>query len=61
MEYLIKWNAGLGDKFKVVKAIDEEEAEREAYDSWREEAENEAEYEVIGIATDELLQEYDVN
>ena len=43
-KYIIRWNAGYGDDYEEVDADSEEEAEKMAYEAWREEAENNADY-----------------
>ena len=58
MKYIIKWNIGCGDSYKEIDAGNEEAANKEAYEQWREDAENNADYEVVGEATDELRQDY---
>ena len=57
-EYIIKWDAGYGDSYELVSATDPEVAMNMAYEAWKEEAENNADYDVIGEATDELKEEY---
>ena len=59
-EYIVRWNCGYGDSVDIVNAKNEEDAEEEAYKLWREEAESNADYEVIGEATDELKEEHDL-
>ena len=44
MKYIIRWNAGYGDAYDVVEAGSEEDANMMAYESWRDEAENNADY-----------------
>lgn len=56
--YIIKTNYGYGDDYEEIEADNVEEAEEIAYEVWREGAENQAIYEVIGEATDELREEY---
>lgn len=58
MKYIIKWNAGYGDSFEEVEARTEEEALMIAYEAWREEAENNADYGVVGEATEDLREAY---
>ena len=52
-KYIVSWNAGYGDSYEEVEAADEQ-----AYELWKEEAESNADYKVIGEATDELREEY---
>lgn len=56
--YIIKINAGYGDEYSEVEANSFQEAEEKAYEAWREEAENNADYGVVGEATDELRAMY---
>ena len=58
MKFIIKWNAGYGDTYEEVNAPNETVAEGIAHDRWKEEAESNADYGVIGKATDELREEY---
>ena len=57
-KYIIKWNAGYGDEYSEIEAENEEEAQNYAYEEWREEAESQADYGVVGEATEELREEY---
>lgn len=43
-KWLITWNAGYGTSADVIEAETEEKAMEEAYERWREEAENNADY-----------------
>lgn len=56
-EYLITWNIGYGESHEVIEAESQEQANKYAYESWREEAENNADYEARAV-TDELKEEY---
>ena len=58
MKYIIKWNAGYGDSYEEVDARNETVAEGIARDKWKEEVESNADYGVVGEATDELREEY---
>lgn len=51
-KFIIKWNVGYGDDYKVVEANDEEEANTLAYDKWRLEVEDAADYEAIEYNAD---------
>lgn len=44
MKYIIKWDVGYGPNFDVVDAVDEDAATNMAYEEWREEAEQNADY-----------------
>ena len=59
-EYIIMWNAGFGQEFAVVEADNKEEAMEAAYEEWKETAESNANYRVVGEATEELKEEYDL-
>ena len=59
-EYVIKWNVGYVVEYDVVEADSEADAMEVAYSYWREEAELNAVYGVVGEATDELKEEYAV-
>ena len=57
MKYIIRWNTGYGDNFEVIEAESMELAERESYESWRDDAESSADYEAMEY-TDELAEEH---
>lgn len=57
-EYIIEWNAGYGKNYDIVEAKNKEEADKMAYEQWRDDAESNAEYGTIGEATKELKEEY---
>lgn len=57
-EYIIRWNVGYGNGYQLVDAENEEEAKKIAYKVWRWDAENNANYGVVGEATAELKEEY---
>jgi len=57
-QYIININYGYGDEYEEVSAENEEEANKIAYKRWREEAEGQADYGVIGEATDDLREEF---
>jgi hypothetical protein len=56
--FIIRWNIGYGDHYDIVECDDQEQADEEAYQAWRDSAEGNADYGVIGEATDELLEDY---
>ena len=58
MKYIIRWNAGYGDNYDEIDAKNAEDAEVIAYEEWREETEANADYDVVGEATDELREDY---
>lgn len=57
-QYIIHINYGYGDEYEEISAENEEEANLADYERWREEAENQADYKVVGEATDDLREEY---
>ena len=44
MKYIITWNAGYGENYEVIEADSHEEAFKAAYEEWRNEAEDNADY-----------------
>jgi hypothetical protein len=44
MKYLITWNAGYGDTYDIVEAKDLDDADKMAYEEWKDEAETQAKY-----------------
>ena len=58
-KYIIIWDAGFGDEAKVVDAESQEEAQKEAYEQWREDAENNATYRAEPYSA-ELAENYDL-
>ena len=56
-KYIIKWNVGYGEEVEVVEAPDEEAATHIAYERWREDAENNADY-GAELYTEELAEDY---
>lgn len=53
-KYIISVNYGYGDEVEEIEAESMQEAEKVAYEVWREGAESQAEYRVIGESTQEL-------
>lgn len=43
-KFVIIWNAGYGENWDCVEAADQEEAQKAAYEAWRDDAENNADY-----------------
>jgi len=43
-KYRIMWDTGYGESEEIIEAESQTKAEEEAYERWREEAENEADY-----------------
>ena len=56
--FIIKWNCGYGPMYDEVEATSMQEAQDIVYEAWREDAETQADYEVIGLATEELREMY---
>ncbi len=59
-EYIVKWDIGYGKNYEVVEANDEDEAHKKAYELWCKAVVGEEDYDVIGIATDELKKAFDL-
>ena len=57
-EYIITYNYGYGDEIEIIEAENESEALYLAEQAWREGAEMQSDYAVIGEATDELKDEH---
>ena len=57
-QFIIKWDAGYGYSYLEVEADSAEEAMQHAYEEWKAEAENNADYDVVGEATDDLRDDY---
>ena len=57
-EYIITYNYGYGDEIEIIEAENESEALDLAEQAWREGAEMQSDYAVIGEATDELKDEH---
>lgn len=60
-KYIITWNAGYGEEFTEIEVEREEDAQEAAYKYWREDVENNADYDVIGESTDDLREECGLN
>ena len=61
--YVIKWDAGYGESIQLIKARSLEQAEAEAYEAWKDEAENNqdtgsAEELETQEAIDEVIEKY---
>lgn len=57
MKFIIRWNIGYGDSVDIIEADNQELADREAYDLWRDEVEGDADYEALEY-TEELAEEH---
>lgn len=58
-KYIISWNVGYGDSYEVVEAENMEEANKMAYEAWRDEAETNADYKAEEY-TQELADDYSI-
>ena len=43
-KFIIQWNTGYGDNYDIVETVDKEEADKFAYEIWRQEAEDQSDY-----------------
>ena len=59
MKWIIRFNYGYGDDYEVIDADSREEAERAAYEAWREAAESQADYSAEEY-TEEMAEELDL-
>jgi hypothetical protein len=59
-EYIIKWDVGFGESYSLVDADNEEAARTAAYESAREDFESQHSWGVVGLATPELKEEYNL-
>lgn len=57
MKYIIRWNSGHGDCYDTVEAEDIGEAHLRAYEVWKSEVEDNADYSATPY-TKELAEEY---
>jgi len=57
--FIIKWNAGYGDTVEILECENQEEAQKYAYEQYREEMENQADYSAKPYS-DEKAEEYDL-
>ena len=56
--WIISWDTGYGKSHEEIEADTYDEAMEIAYQYWRGEVEANADYDVIGEATDDLREEY---
>jgi hypothetical protein len=56
-KWIIIWDAGYGRNYEVVEAETQEEADKAAYEAWREETENNSDYKSIPL-TEENAHDY---
>ena len=57
MKFIIMWNCGYGPMHETVEAKDEDHASEMAYEYWKEDAESNADYNVVGEWTEELAED----
>ena len=57
-KYIIMWDCGYGANYEEVEAENEEKANDIAYEAWKDGAESNANYKVVGEATEKLRDEY---
>jgi len=57
-KYIVKWNAGWGERYAEVEAINEFDASYQAAVLCEEEFDNKMEYDVMGLSTDKLKKEF---
>lgn len=55
-KYIIMWDCGYGKNYEAIEADSIEEAQKEAYEQWREEAESNADYDAEEY-TEELAED----
>lgn len=58
MKFIIFFDAGFGKEYKVVEAKDSDDAQKRAYEEWREAAEDNADYGVMPYSK-ERAEQYD--
>jgi hypothetical protein len=56
-KYLITWNCGYGENWEVQEHETQEAANAAAYERWREDAENNADY-AARTVTPEIIEDY---
>lgn len=56
-KFLITWDAGYGQNEEVIEAENQSEAEAEAYDRWKDEAESNSDYSAQ-LLTKDLAEDY---
>jgi hypothetical protein len=59
-KFLIHYDIGFGDNYQVVECKDEDEAATIAYEAALEDFQSQHVFQCIGLATPELLEEYNV-
>jgi len=58
-KFIIIWDAGYGESADIIEAESAEEANRAAYEAWREDAESNADYRAKPYSK-ELARDYDL-
>ena len=56
-KYFIKWNVGYGDSYEVVESETKEEAMSMAYEMYKDEYENNADYDAV-LFTEDIAENY---
>jgi len=56
--FIVRWNIGYGDNFEEVEAANNEDALEIAEGLWNDDVQANADYGVVGEATDELRENY---
>ncbi len=56
-KYFIKWDIGYGESYEVIEAETQEEALSIAYEHWREESENQSNYDAE-LFTKDIAENY---
>jgi hypothetical protein len=60
MKFIIRWNAGFGERAEAIEADSLEEAELEAYENWHDEVQSNGDYGAVEY-TEELAEQYDLS
>lgn len=56
-KFIIKWNAGFGESYDCIEAVDLEEAVDLAHDAWNDETQSNADYDALPL-TEETASQY---
>lgn len=54
-KWIVRWNAGYGDDYEVIEAADKEEALKAAYDHWRQNVEDNADYDAMPYSKEDAI------
>ena len=60
MKYIIQWNSGYGNMYETIEVETEEEAKGYAYEQWRQDAEDNADYGIQCEWSEEAAEDYGV-